>query len=100
MIDLCSEEVVTLSAATRHLPARRAGKRPHVATMYRWASRGLRGQKLETIRIGGTLCTSLQALQRFFDKLSGSVDEYPDCPSRNSGRRAETAERRLNELNF
>ncbi len=37
--------------------------------LYRWATEGLRGVHLETIQVGGTLCTSIEALQRFFERL-------------------------------
>ena len=37
-----------------------------------WARNGIRGVRIETIRVGGTLCTSLEALQRFFDRLSAT----------------------------
>ena len=70
MIDAKTEELVTLRDATKLLPKRRGGKRPHVATLYRWALRGLRGVVLETLQIGGTLCTSEEALQRFFERLT------------------------------
>lgn len=70
MIELKSETIVSFSEASNHLPRRRASKRPHPATLYRWASKGLHGIKLETIQVGGTLCTSIEALQRFFDSLS------------------------------
>ena len=59
-----------MRAAAARLPCRRAGKRPHVATVYRWAKRGLRGVVLETLQVGGTLCTSHEALQRFFEALT------------------------------
>ena len=29
--------------------------------------------RLETVKLGGTACTSLEALQRFFDRLSGDT---------------------------
>ena len=44
---------------------------PGLRTLYRWSAKGIRGVRLETIRVGGSLCTSVQALQRFFDRLSG-----------------------------
>lgn len=69
-INILTESVITLTEATRHLPNRRRGKKPHVATLYRWAHQGLRGIRLETIQVGGTLCTSHEALQRFFERLS------------------------------
>jgi len=70
MIDLRTETILTLAEAASRLPKRRAGKKPHVATLYRWASRGLRGVKLEMLQVGGTTCTSVEALQRFFDALT------------------------------
>src|SRR4051812_43788931 len=72
MIDIRQETIFSLADAARlpFLPQRRRGKRPHVATLYRWAQRGIRGIRLETIRVGGTLCTSAEAIQRFFQQLS------------------------------
>jgi hypothetical protein len=72
MIDITQERVFPLNHAPRQkeLPRRRYGKRPHVATLYRWAKRGLCGVRLETISVGGTLCTSVEALQRFFAGLT------------------------------
>ncbi len=72
MIDLTNEQVLSLAQAAKHpaLPRRRAGKRVHIATLHRWATRGCRGIQLETIRFGGTRCTSLEAVQRFCERLS------------------------------
>jgi hypothetical protein len=72
MIDIRRESILTLSEAARHpsLPRRRHGQTPHPATLFRWAQRGIRGIRLETIRIGGSLCTSVEALQRFFEELT------------------------------
>ena len=81
MIDLTNEQVLSLTDAAKILPRRRAGKRPHVATLYRWASRGLRGVKLETIQVGGTLCTSREAVQRFCEQLSESDATPSPTPS-------------------
>jgi hypothetical protein len=61
-----SENLVSLTEATKLLPRRRKGKRPNVVTVYRWSTIGCRGVKLETIQVGGTRCTSREALQRFF----------------------------------
>lgn len=42
----------------------------HVSGLYRWAKHGLHGVRLETIQVGGTLCTSREALERFFARLA------------------------------
>jgi len=70
MISLETETVLTLADAAKRLPARRSGKKPHISCLYRWAQDGVCGVRLETIRVGGTLCTSLEALQRFCNKCT------------------------------
>jgi hypothetical protein len=72
MIDIRHEKVFPLTQAAKReeSPRRRRNKRPNVATIYRWAKHGVGGVRLQTIRVGGTLCTSVEALQRFFEALS------------------------------
>ena len=106
MIDHRLETVFALSAAPRRAPRLRGGRPINTATFYRWASRGCRGVRLETIQIGGTKCTSQEALQRFFDRLSnperdasckeGDSARSPSDPRRR--REAEAIERELDRL--
>ncbi|NLE37264.1 MAG: DUF1580 domain-containing protein [Pirellulaceae bacterium] len=70
MIDPNTESLLSLTEATKRLPRRRAGKRPNVSTLYRWSIAGCRGVILETIQVGGTRCTSREALARFFHRLT------------------------------
>ena len=98
-IDISSEQVVTFTEAVSHLPQRRRGKRPNVATLYRWSSAGNRGIRLEYLMIGSTRCTSLQALQRFFDRLTAlseaqSAPVPPQIPKHRQ-KQLEAAEARL-----
>lgn len=83
MIDLKTESVFSLTEAAKKnlLPTRRAGKRPNVATFYRWAQRGVRGVILETIQVGGTKCTSAEAIQRFCERLSAPTSVIPIATS-------------------
>ena len=98
-IDTTSEELISLTEAARLLPRRRKGKRPHVATLYRWSIRGVRGVCLETVQVGGTRCTSREAIARFIDRLSvanngtGTTTIAP-----NSDKRAQAAENELDRL--
>jgi hypothetical protein len=69
MIDSTHETLLTLKQAARTVPGR-SGRHPHVATIYRWATRGVRGVILETLQVGGTKCTSREALQRFFEAIT------------------------------
>jgi hypothetical protein len=75
-INIATESVLTFRAAIKLLPRRRRGRSVNVATMYRWSQRGCRGVRLETIQVGGTRCTSIEAVQRFFEALSADAD----CP--------------------
>jgi hypothetical protein len=72
MIDPNTETLISLPEAAKSLPRRRAGKRPHVSCMYRWSDTGCRGVVLETIQIGGSRCTSREALARFFGALTAA----------------------------
>jgi hypothetical protein len=76
MINVADEQLLTLVEAARRLPSRRCGKRVHSATVYRWISRGIRGVRLESIRVGGSTYTSAEAIQRFAHKLSGGAAEH------------------------
>lgn len=75
-IDLQTETVFTFAEAAKRLPKRRQGRPVHVATIHRWAKAGVRGVRLESLRLGGGLVTSAEALQRFCDRLTagGSAD--------------------------
>lgn len=70
MIDPVTETLVPLCKAAKLLPSSRKSEGQHVSTLHRWARKGLRGVRLEVIRIGGTTCTSHEALGRFFSALS------------------------------
>jgi len=70
MIDLTQETLISLRDVPKRLPPRSNGKRLHISAVYRWLLRGVRGHRLESIRIGGTTYTSEEALQRFADRLS------------------------------
>lgn len=97
MVDISCENLIPLREAPRHLPNRPNGKRLHVSACYRWVTRGVRGVVLESIRLGGTTYTSLEALQRFGERLRlRSVDPQSDPPQPASCiRRIEQAARRV-----
>jgi hypothetical protein len=83
-IDPLTETTIPFAEAARRLPRLRAGRPVSPATMWRWAAHGLRGVKLETVRVGGTTCTSVEALGRFFAALSGGRAAAATPAARNS----------------
>jgi len=73
MIDISQEELLPLSEAAELLPQRRNGRRPHASTLFRWAKHGLKGIRLEVLRVGDTTCTSAAAIQRFLERLTAAT---------------------------
>lgn len=102
MIDSATEKVRSLTRAAKEypFPVRRGGKRVNVSTLYRWSLSGVRGVRLETIQVGGTRCTSFEALQRFFDRLTAasSTGGFSSPIQRTPHRRQLAAERASKEL--
>jgi hypothetical protein len=78
-IDALQEELLTLAQAARH--ARPKGQRPAApCTIWRWAKRGISGVRLETIYMGGTRYTSVEALKRFFDAVTLARSTQANTP--------------------
>ena len=67
------EELVTLTEAAKRLP-KVDGKKVSICTLWRWCRMGLRGVYLEYVRVGRKICTTHQALLRFFSGLA-DLDE-------------------------
>lgn len=99
MIDSLTENLISLAEAARLCPRRRANRPAHVSCIYRWTDSGCRGVVLESIQVGGTRCTSREAVKRFFDRLTALSEIQPvTVPASKPRRRQaqiEAAERRL-----
>ena len=61
--------VMTLAEAAGWLE-RRFGRRPNVVTVWRWATRGMRGVRLATISLGRFRYTTALALEQFISETS------------------------------
>lgn len=97
MIQISTEQLITLAQAARLRPGSRRGRPTHPSTVYRWAVRGIRGVRLEIIRIGGMTYTSVEALQRFADRLTVGGDRSLAPPV---AAVPESVERRLDSLDL
>jgi hypothetical protein len=82
LIDSTNEILFPLAqAADDLLPRLRRGRKVNLSTLYRWSTPpGCRGVVLETLQCGATRCTSREALQRFFERLSGLNRAGADDP--------------------
>jgi len=65
MIDL-NEDLIPISQVPGEFPSR-----PHIATVWRWVTRGVRGVKLATVHLGGRRFSSREAIQRFVEATTG-----------------------------
>jgi hypothetical protein len=97
-IDIANETIFPLCEAPNQgrVPCRRRGRKPAVSTFFRWAAKGVRGVRLEVVQVGGTKCTSVSALQRFFDRLT-ALESPCDRPDESTAR-ARQADRAEEEL--
>jgi hypothetical protein len=98
MIDPLVECILSLTDAAKTLPGRRQGKKPHVSCVYRWTVAGCRGVVLESIQVGGTRCTSREAIARFLDRLTAAVGKSSSQSMRGRSNDITAAERQLDRL--
>jgi hypothetical protein len=62
-------ELITPAQVCREL-ARPNGKPLHVSTFYRWALRGVRGERLRVVAVGGSLRTTRAWLREFGTRVA------------------------------
>ncbi len=92
-INMQQETVVSLTEATKILPPVN-GKRPAISTMWRWCRKGLHGVRLEYIRVGRSIATSREAINRFFEALAQADKPLNSGPVLRASCRTPTALRR------
>jgi hypothetical protein len=102
-MSLLGQDMISLREAAKRLPVGRNGKCVSLATLYRWASRGVRGIKLDLFCCGGRTVTSVQALESFIERVTAmrtgvGAAAQPARPT--SSRRAamQRANQRLDQL--
>lgn len=71
MINTESESLLSLTEAARACPAV-DGKKPHCSTLWRWMQKGVRGVRLEHVKIGRRIVTTRPALEVFFKDLAAA----------------------------
>lgn len=70
MIDIRKEKLLSISEAAKMRPPTRRGRPTSPSTVFRWIAKGVRGRRLEAIRLGAQWFTSAEALQRFAEALT------------------------------
>jgi hypothetical protein len=64
---------ITLAQAAAYVADSTGCRRPHINTVYRWATKGVRGQRLHTFRIGRTHWTTRGDIADFLARINGSA---------------------------
>ena len=97
MIDLSSETLIPIRDVPKCLPKRSNSKRIHISAIYRWIQSGVRGVRLESIKVGGSTYTSREAIQRFSGQLS-RICEHGMSRSSRSRRRQRQIEQATRQV--
>lgn len=85
MIDPSSEQLIDLKKASHLRTLKINGVGPHITQLYRWASRGVRGRKLDTLLVGGRTVTSVEAVLRFLQPVEPAVRSPRRATRRSAG---------------
>lgn len=86
-------DYLTLREAIRLIPGR-----PHIATIYRWIARGVRGVRLRTLAVGGVHYVTRADIADFLAGLNPDRTSSPPRQTIRQRQRAiEAAERELRE---
>jgi Protein of unknown function (DUF1580) len=103
-IDLTRETVHNFAKATQFVPPARNGKKTHISTLLRWATKGAKAPdgtivRLEALRVGSRWVTSREAIQRFMEALTPRIDDEGSTPGvRTTTRRQRASDRAAEEL--
>jgi hypothetical protein len=73
-IDITTEKLISAAEYARMRPTGRNGRPMHLATAYRHFSPGVNGIALEHVKFGGQTYTSVEAVQRFAERLTSARD--------------------------
>lgn len=87
-INVAEEDLITFTELAKALPCRRAGRPVHVSTIHRWRSRGIKGLRLEAVRVGGAWHTSWAAFARFSAELTVLAEKSDVVMPRRSAKQA------------
>lgn len=88
-----ARDAVTLTQAVDFVPGR-----PNISTLWRWATKGVRGIRLATVIIGGRRMVTPRALEDFLQRLNADQpadEEETDADLQRRAREAAAALERL-----
>ena len=81
-------DLLSFGSVAENLPRSANGKKIHISTIHRWHNKGVKGIRLEAVRIGGRRYTTLENVEKFCKQLS-EIDGQPCMPVNCTGRATE-----------
>jgi hypothetical protein len=93
MIDVTTEELIPFQRASGKIPGN-----PHISTIHRWRLRGVRGARLESVLVGNTRYTSIQAISRFVAALNAGESANSEVTPGQRERQSQAARLELEKL--
>lgn len=88
------QNAMPISQAAQYIPGR-----PHIATIWRWTSKGVRGCKLKTVRIGGRTMVTLADIEDFLNRLNSSAtSDIPQITPCQRQQQSEAARKELEKM--
>jgi len=103
MIDLQTEELLSLAKAAKLIPPARRGKKCHISTLLRWITSGAKTPSGETVRLDAVRLprgwvTTIGALERFITALTPDMATERPPPPRSPAARQRASARAEREL--
>jgi len=98
VIDINLEDPVPLAILAREIPNRQGRRGVNASTTWRWVLRGINGQRLESVMVGGIRMSSREALARFFAATTSAANGDSPVTLRNSKQREANDARADSEL--
>lgn len=97
MIDITKETPLSLAQAAKALPGR-----PHLSTVWRFATRGVRGVRLNSFMSGGRRFTSVEEIHRFIlaTTAAAGIERQPKPLEHHQNEADELARQDLYERGF
>lgn len=73
--EICRQEPMSLAAAAKAF-GRIRGRVPHVSTVWRWCTKGVRGVRLQSYVVGGTRVITAEAIDRFLAQTASTANSW------------------------
>lgn len=65
---------VTLAEASAFIAEATGCRRPHINTLFRWVTKGVRGHRLHAVRVGRTYWTTHEAITDFLTRMNAGPE--------------------------